>query len=58
MKEQIQFYENKSAFEADPADLVDALSNEEKIIPINTRKKNSDTTPNTYQMLSIYLTEK
>ena len=39
MKDQIQFYENKLAYEIDPSDLFEALSNNEKIIPIDARKK-------------------
>jgi rhodanese-related sulfurtransferase len=40
MKEdQIQFYENKLAYEIDSSDLFEALSNNEKIIPIDARKQ-------------------
>ena len=39
MNEQIQYYENKLAFEADPSDLFDALGKGENIVVIDTRKK-------------------
>lgn len=35
---QINYYENKLAFEMDSSDLFDALNNNEKIIPLDTRK--------------------
>lgn len=38
MTEQIKFYENKLAYEMDPADLFEALENGEKVIAIDARK--------------------
>lgn len=38
MDAQIKHYENKLAFEMDPSDLFDALSNGEKVIALDTRK--------------------
>lgn len=38
MEAQIKHYENKLAFEMDPSDLFDALSNGEKVIVIDARK--------------------
>ena len=38
MMEQIKFYENKLAYEMDPADLFDALEKGEKVVPIDARK--------------------
>jgi rhodanese-related sulfurtransferase len=38
MIEQIQFYEQKLAYEMDPSDLFSALNNGENIIPIDARK--------------------
>ena len=38
MNEQIKFYENKLAFEMDPADLFLALQNRENVIPVDARK--------------------
>ncbi|PJJ10030.1 rhodanese-related sulfurtransferase [Flavobacterium sp. 1] len=38
MEAQIQYYENKLAFEMDPSDLFDALSNGEKVIALDARK--------------------
>ena len=39
MQNQIEFYENKLAFEMDPSDLFEALKNNENIIVIDTRQK-------------------
>ncbi len=38
MKEQIEFYAQKIQYEMDPSDLFQALNNEEKIIPLDTRQ--------------------
>lgn len=38
MNEQLNFYENKLAFEMDPSDLFDALNNNLKIVPLDARK--------------------
>jgi rhodanese-related sulfurtransferase len=38
MNPQIAFYENKLAYEMDPADLFEALSKNEKIVVVDTRK--------------------
>ena len=38
MEAQIQYYENKLAFEMDPSDLFDALNNGEKVIALDARK--------------------
>jgi rhodanese-related sulfurtransferase len=38
MNEQIEFYENKLAFEMDPSDLFDALNAGENVIAIDARK--------------------
>ncbi|WP_081740462.1 rhodanese-like domain-containing protein [Aquimarina pacifica] len=38
MKDQIKFYENKLAYEMDPADLYEALENNLDIVVIDTRK--------------------
>lgn len=38
MTKQIKFYENKLAFEMDPADLFEALEKGEKVVPIDARK--------------------
>jgi len=37
-QEQINFYQNKLAFEMDPADLFDALQKKENVVVIDTRK--------------------
>ncbi len=39
MKNQIAFYENKLAYEMDPADLFSALENDENIVVIDARQK-------------------
>lgn len=38
MNDQISFYENKLAFEMDPADLFLALRNNEKVVVVDARK--------------------
>ncbi|MCG8637082.1 MAG: rhodanese-like domain-containing protein [Desulfobacterales bacterium] len=38
MNAQIEYYENKLAFEIDPADLYDSLRNREGVIVIDTRQ--------------------
>lgn len=38
METQIQYYENKLAFEMDPSDLFDALNNGEKVVALDARK--------------------
>jgi rhodanese-related sulfurtransferase len=38
METQIQYYQNKLAFEMDPSDLFDALNNGEKVIALDARK--------------------
>ena len=38
MEKQIKFYENKLSFEIDPADLYDALNNNEAVVVIDARK--------------------
>jgi rhodanese-related sulfurtransferase len=38
MKEQIEFYEHKLAFEIDPSDLFKALESGEDLIPLDARK--------------------
>ena len=38
MDDQIKFYQNKLAFEMDPADLFDALENEDNVVVIDARK--------------------
>ncbi|GAA4110466.1 rhodanese-like domain-containing protein [Aquimarina addita] len=38
MEKQIEYYQNKLAYEMDPSDLFDALGNEEDVIIIDTRK--------------------
>ncbi|WP_430906579.1 rhodanese-like domain-containing protein [Maribacter sp. 2-571] len=38
MKKQIEFYENKLAYQMDPSDLWDALENEESVVALDTRK--------------------
>ncbi|AZA47382.1 rhodanese-like domain-containing protein [Chryseobacterium carnipullorum] len=38
MKEQIEFYEKKLAFEIDPSDLYDELKSKENYIAVDTRK--------------------
>ena len=38
MNDQVKFYENKLAFEMDPADLFLALANNEKVIAVDARK--------------------
>jgi len=39
MNEQIEFYENKLAFELDPSDLFDALNAGENVIAVDARKQ-------------------
>lgn len=38
MQKQIEFYENKLAYEIDPSDLYDALSNNENIVAVDARQ--------------------
>jgi rhodanese-related sulfurtransferase len=38
MKEQLQHYQNKLAYEMDPSDLFDALNNGEAVVPLDARK--------------------
>lgn len=38
MKKQIEFYENKLAYEMDPSDLWDALENSENIVALDARE--------------------
>ena len=38
MQKQIEFYENKLAYEMDPSDLWDALENNENTIALDARK--------------------
>ncbi len=38
MKDQIEFYENKLAYEMDPADLFEALENGENLVVVDTRQ--------------------
>jgi len=38
MQKQIEFYENKLAYEMDPSDLRDALENKEKIVALDARQ--------------------
>ena len=38
MQNQIQFYENKLAYEMDPSDLFDALEKEENIVVVDARQ--------------------
>jgi rhodanese-related sulfurtransferase len=38
MNEQLLHYQNKLSFEMDPSDLFDALSKNENVIPLDTRK--------------------
>jgi len=38
MQKQIEFYENKLAYEMDPSDLWDALENNEKIVALDARQ--------------------
>jgi len=38
MQKQIEFYENKLAFEMDPADLHDALGKNDNIVVVDTRQ--------------------
>ena len=38
MRKQIEFYENKLAYEMDPSDLFDALENNENVIALDARK--------------------
>ena len=38
MKKQIEFYENKLAYEMDPSDLWDALQNNENVVVLDARK--------------------
>lgn len=39
MDSQLKYYKNKLAFEMDSSDLFDALRNNEKVIPLDTRKQ-------------------
>lgn len=38
MQKQIEFYENKLAYEMDPSDLWDALENNENVVALDARK--------------------
>lgn len=38
MKKQIEYYENKLAYEMDPSDLFDVLENEENVVVIDARQ--------------------
>jgi rhodanese-related sulfurtransferase len=38
MEKQIEFYQNKLAFEIDPSDLFSALENKEGLIPLDARQ--------------------
>jgi len=38
MQNQIEFYENKLAYEMDPSDLWDALENNENVVALDARK--------------------